>query len=244
MQSALNTVDVPSGTDFRRKIMRIELYPKPQLEALWQDDAKLFNPMAVSPPKCLRCGSPLDPRLVYNPLSRYADIHIFSTCGSEEAMLDYGKKPLPFTQWDAAKNGSIPLLKDKRIACLKTECAFTHIFEKTKQIPLSSTPHPVSEIVYSRSDYDGHRWWTTWFDCVDQKPQWELVQEIDGFHNALFDKLEFRTLDTMKKFCQFAETTADPTEFNFYSETEHCNIWLRLITRSKDYNLYVHYYMK
>ena len=29
-----------------------------------------------------------------------------------------------------------------------------------------------------------------------------------------------------------------------YSETDHLYIWIRLITRSRDYNVYVHYYDK
>lgn len=37
---------------------------------------------------------------------------------------------------------------------------------------------------------------------------------------------------------EYAQTTSDSTEYNLYSETEHFHIWLRLITRNRDYNLY------
>lgn len=48
----------------------------------------------------------------------------------------------------------------------------------------------------------------------------------------------------MKRFCRYAQPTNGTTEFNLYSETEHLYIWIRLITRFRDYNVYVHYYDK
>ena len=33
-------------------------------------------------------------------------------------------------------------------------------------------------------------------------------------------------------------------EFNFYLEGETCDFWVRLITREKDYNLYLNAYAK
>ena len=63
--------------------------------------------------------------------------------------------------------------------------------------------------------------------------------------NALFQLPEFRNLDTLTRFCRgYAQPTSEPTEFNLYSETAHFYIWLRLVTRHRDYNAYVHYYLK
>lgn len=96
--------------------------------------------------------------------------------------------------------------------------------------------------------------------------QWELT----GFHRAtneyhaeklrkIADKLQAgigydydkavekckKNLDTLTRFCRgYAQPTSEPTEFNLYSETAHFYIWLRLITRRRDYNVYVHYYLK
>ena len=53
--------------------MKIRIYPKSLLETIWQQDKLLFTPEAKQPPLCLRCGQPLDRRLVINALSRYAD---------------------------------------------------------------------------------------------------------------------------------------------------------------------------
>ena len=52
--------------------MKIRIYPKSLLETIWQQDKLLFTPEAKQPPLCLRCGQPLDRRLVINALSRYA----------------------------------------------------------------------------------------------------------------------------------------------------------------------------
>lgn len=104
---------------------------------------------------------------------------------------------------------------------------------------------PASEIAYSRSDYDGWKWWTTWHQCQKDTPVLEVAREIDAFQNALFQLPEFRNLDTLTRFCRgYAQPTSEPTEFNLYSETAHFYIWLRLVTRHRDYNAYVHYYLK
>ena len=109
---------------------------------------------------------------------------------------------------------------------------------------MQATRRPVSEVAYSRSDYDGCRWWTTWHDERGKKPAPELVKEIDEFQSALFKLPAFKTLDTMRRFCPYAQATDKATEFNLYSETNHLYIWIRLITRFRDYNVYVHYYDK
>ena len=147
-----------------------------------------------------------------------------------------GKRTAPGSKSGNGKLGSAPLL----IAY----CTFPEVFEAWERDEHRWAKRPMSEVVYSRSDYDGYRWWTTWWDCREGKPSKELAQEIDRFHTALFAMPEFENLDTMRRLCYAAQTTDDPTEFNLYSETEHFHIWLRMITRFRDYNLYVHYYLK
>ena len=84
----------------------------------------------------------------------------------------------------------------------------------------------------------------TWHDERGQKPAPELAKEIDEFQSALFKLPAFKTLETMRRFCRYAQPTNEATEFNLYSETDHLYIWVRLITRFRDYNVYVHYYDK
>lgn len=104
---------------------------------------------------------------------------------------------------------------------------------------------PRCELVYSRSDYDGHRWHTIWFPCWEDRRTQALAQKVDQFMDALLETEEFRSLGQMKRMCRAcAEPTSDPTEFNLYGETASFYIWIRAITREKDYNLYVHFYLK
>lgn len=60
--------------------MKINTY-RTILEQMWQEDKKCFAPNAEIPSLCLRCGKPLNRRLVVNALSRYADVHICETAG-------------------------------------------------------------------------------------------------------------------------------------------------------------------
>ena len=65
--------------------MKINTY-RTILEQMWQEDKKCFAPNAEIPSLCLRCGKPLNRRLVVNALSRYADVHICENCGMDKAL--------------------------------------------------------------------------------------------------------------------------------------------------------------
>lgn len=74
------------------------------------------------------------------------------------------------------------------------------------------------------------------------RPAPELGQEIDAFQSQLLALPEFKTLRAMEQMCRlYAQPTNEPTEFNLYAETAHFHIWLRLITRERDYNLYTYF---
>ncbi len=54
---------------------------------------------------CPRCGrESMDSVLLRNAMSRHADLHICSDCGTAEAMLDMMQNPLPLEQWAAFNN--------------------------------------------------------------------------------------------------------------------------------------------
>lgn len=225
--------------------MKIDVYPRSLLEQMWQEDKILFAPDAEDPPLCLRCGNPLDKRLVVNALSRHADAYICGPCGTDEALRDACDQVLPIQDWHALSSGRKIKVSQVNPA-LTTVCNFRHVFEEPKKIfPSSGVEHPISELAYSRSDFNGHRWWTTWFHSSEERAASALSKEIDQFTEALFQLPEFRNLGAMRDFCiSSAQPTSDKTEFNLYADTEHFHIWLRLITRVRDYNLYVHYYLK
>ena len=150
--------------------MKIKLYPKNLLEAAWRKDKKLYaDGDAAEPPRCLRCGAPLAAHLMINALSRYADVQICEACGMDEALRDASHAPLPLTEWDAVKRGRLPAPAKGRVCYLNTVCTFEEVFQHTDTPPMQLTGRPVSEVVYSRSDYDGYQWWTTWHNEPGKK---------------------------------------------------------------------------
>lgn len=225
--------------------MNIRIYPRCLLEQLWQEDRKLFTPHAETPPTCLRCGKLLNRKLAVNAVSRHADVYICEECGTDEALREAIGEPLPLREWHAVTSERIGQLSLEGVALVPV-CAFESIFEGHKKLfPLSCVEHPVSEVAYSRSDYDGRKWWRTWFHSGEGKVKPSLSAEIDQFSDALMELPEFESLDAMARMCRScAQTTESATDFNLYSETKHFYIWLQLVTRERDYNLYVHFYLK
>ena len=164
----------------------------------------------------------------------------------DEALRDAAGKVLPISEWYAVKQRRFAEHKDPQAVKLTPTCAFMEIFSGAwKTLPLSSARYPISLVAYSRSDYDGWRWWTTWFPDEEMRPAPELGQEIDAFQSQLLALPEFKTLWAMERMCRlYAQPTSVHTEFNLYAETAHFHIWLRLITRERDYNLYTYFFAK
>lgn len=226
--------------------MKISIFPKHALEAKWLEDKKLYSPDAVVPPRCLRCGEPLHCDLSVNALSRHADIIVCCKCGTDEAIRDYSNSTIPPHEWYAVKHGIIRPDCEAGVTILRADCAFRDVFDEPRRpVWFNSTGEPISKIAYSRSYYRGKQWYTTWFECSKEPDDKNLSKEIDDFQNALMALPEFENLYTMSNLClNFAESTSEPTEFNLYSVTPHFNVWLRMITRQGDYNLYCHFFYK
>lgn len=53
---------------------------------------------------CPRCGRKMRKEWVENSFSRYADVYICSECGLDEAVRDFNKKVLSFSEWKIVKN--------------------------------------------------------------------------------------------------------------------------------------------
>lgn len=225
--------------------MNIKIYDKGLLEQLWQEDRKHFMSDAETPPACLRCGKPLNQKLAVNAVSRHADVYICEECGTDEALREAIGEPLPLREWHAITSERIGQFSLESVALVPI-CTFERIFEGPKKLfPLSCVEHPACEVAYSRSDYDGRKWWRTWFHGSKERLEPPLSEEIDQFSDALMKMPEFSSLDTMGRMCRScAQPTKSTTDFNLYSETEHFYIWLQLVTRERDYNLYVHFYLK
>lgn len=222
--------------------MKIILYTKRLIEVLWKEEEKSISDAGER--LCLRCGKPLHKEIALNSYSRYADVYICSECGMDEALRDYQGNILPYEQWHAVVAGKMADVGINNNLFLRTDCTFPEVFAYKKREENSVIEYPISEVVYCRLYYNGHRWYNTWFER-QSKPVQELVSEIDKFQKALYETAEFKNLNSMERMCRLLKPIDDfSNEFNLYSETQHFYIWIRLITRRNDYNLYVHYYQK
>ena len=106
-----------------------------------------------------------------------------------------------------------------------------------------STKYPKSELSYFRCDYDGYRWWNTIWPIHKELYFHELGKEFDDLYASL--NKTFPNLEALRAFCaDSAEATGDPDEFNVYIDMKYGYYWIRMITREKDYNMYIHCYCK
>lgn len=210
------------------------------------EDKRLYTPDAETPPLCLRCGKPLHRELIVNGLSRHINVYICRDCRTDEALRDRIRDVMPLREWYAVKHGQIQPSSDPGTATLDTVCEFQKVFdEPTRPTWFNSMGEPVSKLTHSRSYLHSGRWYTSWFECGEKPKDRGLLAEIDGFHTAILAMPEFENLYSMEDFCRnCAERTSDPTEFNLYSATPHFYVWLRMITRERDYNLYCHFFYK
>lgn len=228
--------------------MNISIYPKRELLSRWSEDRKEYAGASGMTPCCLRCGKRLPAKLGECALSRYIDVSICPDCGASEAILDWDGKAKPFRDWYALRYGLIKTDKASSEVVLVPTCGFQDVFEQPRRAVCGHpSGFPMSELCYVRADHNGYRWYNTWEHCQDMPKDIALFREIDGFYDALIALPEFKNLHTLRKMCRScAEQVAeeDPNTFNLYAETEHFYIWLRLITRERDYNLYCHYYFK
>ena len=225
---------------------RVIMYPKYDLELEWLVNKSHFDIDRPEYRTCMRCGQKLRYPLAENALSRALDVYVCPDCGMDEALRDATGEILPMSEWYIVKRHYFGEHEPPNTSRLLRDCRFPHVFSGPKKtLPLNSVLFPASLIAYSRSDYDGYKWWTTWFPGQEEKAPPEVASEMDAFMDALFALPEFKTLRSMRRTCKlYGEPTSEKTEYNLYSETKRLYIWLRLIARERDYNLYVYFYDK
>lgn len=139
------------------------------------------------------------------------------------------------------------MTKNNILACLVTDCPFPTVFQDAEWLENGISEVPRLKIGHIRADYKG-RWWNTAWPCHKELATDEVKREIDEVYAALTAKDALADLDTLTQFCQsHPEACADPQfgqEYNFYLEGAACNFWIRLITRFRDYNLYLSAFAK
>lgn len=139
------------------------------------------------------------------------------------------------------------MTKGNILAHLTTECPFSEVFQDTEKMEDNFSAVPRLKIGHIRADYNG-QWWNTVWPCHIELATDEAKREIDEVYAALTAKDALADLDTLTRFCEsHPEACVDSQfrqEYSFYLEGTACHFWLRLITRFRDYNLYLHAFAK
>ncbi len=129
---------------------------------------------------------------------------------------------------------------------LQVECPFPEVFEdKTTE---GTKVIYNRKIGHTRADYDGNRWWNYCWPCRKELLVPLVTKEMDAVYEHLISPDAFGTLDKLTEFCRAhpkarANEHTD-SEYNFYYVGKLCFFWIRCITRKKDYNLYLHIFIK
>ena len=130
---------------------------------------------------------------------------------------------------------------------LSTKCPFPDTFKDVEIAGNGVKLYPRNKIGHIRADHDGWRWWNTVWRCHDELATPEMKREIDATYKALTKKDALCDLDALTRFCKShpEACVGDPgTEYNFYLVGNLCDYWIRLITRKRDYNMYLSAYVK
>lgn len=130
---------------------------------------------------------------------------------------------------------------------LTTACSFSEVFRDMQPVKGHALEVPRLKVGHIRADYSG-RWWNTVWTCHPELATPAIAHEIDEVYTALTAKTALADLDMLVRFCEsHPDACVDwqfRQEYNFYLEGEHCNFWIRLITRPRDYNLYLHAFVR
>lgn len=139
-------------------------------------------------------------------------------------------------------------MQENILSKLLTECPFPEVFEDTEKVEGCSLPVPRRKIGHIRADYDGWRWYNTVWPCHKSLATPEVCTEIDRVYDALTAPGALRDLAELREFCadhmDACISKEYEDEFSFYYVGERCNFWIRLITRRRDYNMYLNAYIK
>ena len=134
------------------------------------------------------------------------------------------------------------------LTLLRTGCPFLEVFQDMEELEGTVSKVPRLKVGHIRADYNGRRWWNTAWPCHPALATEDVKKEIDEIYVALTAKDALSDLDTLRQFCwSHPEACADrefQQEYHFYLEGTHCNFWIRLITRMRDYNIYLNAYAK
>lgn len=139
-------------------------------------------------------------------------------------------------------------MKRNILSKLVSECPFQDTLDDTELVDGCTFPVPRLKIGHIRADHDGWRWHNTVWPCHSDLATAEVCKEIDRMYDTLTAADALKDLAALRSFCSthmeacICQEFHD--EFSFFYVGEHCDFWIRLITRKGDYNMYLNAYAK
>ena len=98
---------------------------------------------------------------------------------------------------------------------------------------------------YFRADYDGYKWWHTWWESHGDLKTPEVKAEINQIGTEVIYRMFPGGLFMVEDYCVRAKAESiGQDEYNMYYCGERCNYWIRFIIRFRDYNIYLKCYAK
>ena len=115
-------------------------------------------------------------------------------------------------------------------------------FKLTKEQPFNTEGH--QRICYNRLFHDGYSWGNRWFDCCEKVVDPKMIKDMNDMSDFMRTRLKKGLPDLRKIVARYQLESIGDEEYNLFSETPRLYIWIRLINRRGDYNMYIYFYSK
>lgn len=139
-------------------------------------------------------------------------------------------------------------MKENILDNLLAECPFQEMMNDTEVLESCTFPVPKLKIGHICADHDGWRWHNTVWPCHRDLATPEICKEIDRMYDRLTATDALKDLSALREFCRSRPDACIDKEFqqeySFFYVGRHCDFWIKLTTREKDYNLYLNAYSK
>lgn len=103
---------------------------------------------------------------------------------------------------------------------------------------------PEKEIAYNRLYHDGYSWGNRWFSKKGSSDK-KVISELDNVCNYMTEtalKNGIKDIYKLAEKCNAQSFSYD--EYNLFYKGKYTDVWIRMIARRGDYNLYIHFYEK
>ena len=100
------------------------------------------------------------------------------------------------------------------------------------------------KLCHNRLYHDGYRWNNRWFEGEERVTDPKIIKDMDDLSDFMRARLKNGLPDIWKIAARYQLQSVGDEEYNLFSETPRLFIWIRLINRRGDYNMYLNFYEK